>query len=248
MKNLYRKILVVTLFSIAMGLLESAVVIYLREIMYPEGFVFPLAPIQTSLALTEILREFATVIMLLCVGMLAGKVFSQRFAWFMYSFAIWDIFYYVFLWILIDWPESLMTWDVLFLIPATWTGPVLSPLLLTFVMIIFSMIITIVGEKGYNTKIHKLEWGGLISGSLVVIVAFMSDYLKHMLSEFSFSELFNLSDPRLIEHASFYFPVHFPWLLFLAGVLVILSSVSLYTLRILKPGIQKTNDRIYSSV
>jgi hypothetical protein len=96
-KSLTFYLLVVSLFSIAMGLFESAVVIYMREILYPEGFGFPLSPVQPDMMLTELLREGATIIMLLGIGFLAGRNTSERFAWFLYSFAIWDIFYYVFL-------------------------------------------------------------------------------------------------------------------------------------------------------
>lgn len=234
MKNLYRKILIVTLFAIAMGLLESAVVIYLREIMYPQGFNFPLQPIHPNLALTEILREAATMIMLICIGLLAGKSFSERFAWFMYSFAIWDIFYYIFLWVLIGWPQSLMTWDVLFLIPATWTGPVLTPLVLTVIMILFSGLILLAADKNLNSKIEKPEWIGLSLGSCIVVLAFVSDYMRHMLSEFSFGELLNPRNPEILEFAETYIPGKFPWLLFLFGVIIIIASVIRYGLRLNK--------------
>jgi hypothetical protein len=64
----------VSLFSIAMGMLESAVVVYLRELYYPEGFAFPLKMMSSTLILTEILREAATLIMLIAIGVLAGGV------------------------------------------------------------------------------------------------------------------------------------------------------------------------------
>jgi hypothetical protein len=231
---LRNKLIIITIFAIAMALLESAVVIYLREIMYPEGFRFPLAPIHPHLALTEILREAATLVMLVCIGLLAAKSFSQRFAWFVYSFAIWDIFYYVFLWLLLGWPESLMTWDVLFLIPATWTGPVLTPLLITLLMLLLSMAILINGEKGKNTRLRPLEWTGLIAGSLIVVIAFVTDYMKHMLASFSFGELLKISDPRLLETAQQYVPEKFPWLLFVGGALIILTSIIRYSFRLSK--------------
>ena len=104
----------VILFSIAMAYLESAVVVYLREIYYPEGFIFPLTPIDSTIAITEFWREVATLVMLLGIGILTGKSAPQRLAFFLLSFAIWDIFYYVFLYVLLGWPASLMTWDILF--------------------------------------------------------------------------------------------------------------------------------------
>lgn len=224
MRNLTNKLIIITVFAIAMALFESAVVIYLREIMYPDGFKFPLAPIHPHLVLTELLREASTLVMLTCIGLLAAKTFSQRFAWFVYSFAIWDIFYYVFLWLLLGWPESLMTWDVLFLIPATWTGPVITPLIITVLMILLSLAILIPGAKGTNTRLRPIEWSGLIAGSVIVVIAFITDYMKHMLASFSLGELLQISDPRLMEAAQEYVPEKFPWLLFLAGVLVILVT------------------------
>ena len=92
-----KTLLWVAIFSTAMGYLECTVVVYLREIYYPGGFNFPLAPIDKPIAITEIGREAATLVMLLGIGFLAGKTAVQRFAYFIYSFAIWDIFYYVFL-------------------------------------------------------------------------------------------------------------------------------------------------------
>lgn len=232
MKNIYFKILVISLFAIAMALLESAVVIYLREIMYPDGFQFPLVPIHPNIALTEILREAATLIMLICIGLLADKTFSRRFAWFIYSFAIWDIFYYLFLWVLIGWPESLMTWDILFLIPATWTGPVITPLILTVVMILFAVIILFNAAKGVNTQLRSFEWIGVLSGVIVIIIAFVSDYMKHMLKEFTFGDLLNFGDSHLREHSQQYIPDSFPWLIYMIGLLLILATILIYAFRL----------------
>jgi hypothetical protein len=231
MRPLYNKIQIVTLFAIAMALLESAVVIYLREILYPGGFRFPLVPMHPHLLLTEILREAATMVMLVCIGLLAGKRFSERFAWFIYSFAIWDIFYYIFLWLLLGWPESLMTWDVLFLIPATWTGPVITPLILTVIMILFAWFILTAACKGKNSSIAPIEWLGLLVGSGIVITAFMTDYLKHMLRTFAPGELLRAGDPRVMEVAQQYVPESFPWLLFSMGTLVIIAPVIRFRIR-----------------
>ena len=150
--KLHQQLFTITAFAIAMGFLESAVVVYLREILYPEGFAFPLSPIPVSLALTELLREVATLIMLVGIGIIAAKRFSTGFAWFIYSFAIWDIFYYLFLKLLLDWPESLFTWDVLFLIPTTWTGPVLSPILVSLTMILLALVILVRADRGIDSR------------------------------------------------------------------------------------------------
>lgn len=110
-----------------MAFLESAVVVYLRAIYYPDGNLFPMKLIEGRIAVTELWREAATMVMLITVAVIVSKRAIERFAWFIYAFAIWDIFYYVFLYFLLGWPQSLLTWDILFLIPVTWTGPVLAP-------------------------------------------------------------------------------------------------------------------------
>jgi len=233
MKNLQITLLRITLFGIAMAFLESAVVIYLREISYPDGFRFPLAPVPPGLALTEVLREAATILMLLGVAAISGNTFSRRFAWFIYTFAIWDIFYYIFLKILTGWPESLMTWDVLFLIPATWTGPVICPVIISLSMIAFSFVILVFAEKNFDTRIIPMEWILLILGSLILITAFILDYLSFILRHFNFADLWKVAErERIFQTAMDYVPARFPWGLFLAGELIIILIIILYYRRI----------------
>lgn len=221
-----KKYIYVTVLAISMAFLETSVVIYLRELMYPEGFAFPLAPIDPGIALTEILREAATLLMLVMIGVLAGKRFADGFAWFLYSFAIWDIFYYIFLKVLINWPESFLTWDILFLIPATWTGPVITPVLVSLVMIMLASMIIYFTEKGIKIRINSLEWTGLILGSIVLIAGFIWDYSKFILQEFSIREIFSLSDKKLFYDFSIqYIPYKFPWILFFTGILIILLAI-----------------------
>ena len=223
-----RLLILVTAFAIAMGFLESAVVVYLREILYPGGFEFPLSHIRVDLAVTELFRELATLVMLVSIGILAGRRFSTGFAWFLYSFAIWDIFYYVFLWILIGWPQSLMTWDVLFLIPTTWTGPVLSPVLVSLTMILLAMVILFKAERGKESRISGIVWTGLILGSLILIFAFILDYSRHMLTHFSLFEMMQVNNSDMLKVATAYIPGRFPWPIFAAGELVILASIAWY--------------------
>ncbi|MFW5819745.1 MAG: hypothetical protein ACOCWA_00535 [Bacteroidota bacterium] len=226
-----KKYFYVSVFAIAMAFLETSVVIYLRELMYPEGFIFPLVPIDPDIALTEILREAATLVMLVMIGVLAGNRFADRFAWFLYSFALWDIFYYVFLKLMIDWPESLLTWDILFLIPATWTGPVLTPILVSLVMILLASMINYFTEKGIRVHLTLIEWTGLILGSIILITGFIWDYSKFILQEFTLREIFSLPDKKPFYDFSIqYIPQRFSWLIFFTGMLIILlSMLSMYT-------------------
>ncbi len=141
MKLEYRTLLAVIIISIAMAALESAVVVYLRALFYPDGFTVALKLIDQRILLIEIAREGATLVMLIGIGGLAGINFKDRFAYFLLSFAVWDIFYYVWLKAFIDWPSSVLEWDILFLIPFTWLGPVLAPVICSVTMILLAIVI-----------------------------------------------------------------------------------------------------------
>ena len=147
MKSLRNTFLLLIAFSIAMGYLESAVVVYLRTIYYPTGFHFPLVALDTPTGIIEIIREAATIIMLTMIAFIAAKTKTQRFAYFIFCFAVWDIFYYVFLKIETGWPASIFDYDILFLIPVPWTGPVLAPCLVSLTMILFSLLLVFHEDK-----------------------------------------------------------------------------------------------------
>ena len=222
MNSLRKKIIWLTLFSIAMGFMETAIVVYLRKIYYPNGFGFPLIPIDPDIALIEFFREAATIIMLLGIGILTGKTASQKFAFFIYCFAIWDIFYYVFLKLLIDWPESLSTWDILFLIPVPWVGPVIAPCIVSATMIVLALYIVFYQEKGINTKIKPREWGLLNLGSLTVIVSFMWDYFRYINQNNSEKHIWTLSSKKpLFNEITGYIPTDYNWWLFSLGEIII---------------------------
>ncbi len=215
----------VTFFSIAMGYLESSVVVYLREILYPQGFNFPLATMNERIAITELFREAATVIMLVGIGIIAGRNGSERFAWFLYSFAIWDIFYYVFLKLLLNWPESFMTWDILFVIPVTWVGPVISPVIVAFTMIAFALLILYLNQKNPAVKIAPSQWLILITGSLVLIVAFTWDYSRYVLRTNTFADIWSVPSQSLYKLTTAYVPESFNWWIFAAGELIIIWGI-----------------------
>ena len=225
----HKTLLWVTIFAITMGIFEGAVVVYLRALYYPEGFNFPLIPLDNYIAITELIRELASLIMLLSVGIIAGKNFSQRFAWFIYSFAVWDIIYYVFLWLILAWPESLLTWDILFLLPVTWTGPVLTPVLISVLMILLAMIIYHFNLKNnFQVRILRKEWIILILGSFIVFISFIWDYCRFLCKNISLYELQNKSfSNKLFDLSVKYIPVSFNWVLFLSGFLIISFGIIL---------------------
>lgn len=217
----------ITLFSIAMGYMESAVVVYLRALYYPEGFSFPLQPITEAIALTEIYREAATIIMLVVIGIVTGRSNMERFAWFIYCFAVWDIFYYVFLKLLLGWPESFLTWDILFLIPLTWVGPVLAPIIISITMILLASVI-IYPERVRNIKVRVKGWDWLlfISGSLIVIISFTEEYTRFLLHHFTFEEIWSLNgNEHLLEVTLKYAPVNYRWWIFWLGEAIILGGI-----------------------
>lgn len=113
----------------AFGYLEAAVVVYLRAIAYPEGFSFPIKTMSPIILGVEVGREAATLAMLAAVALALGGPRLLKLSRFLFCFGLWDIFYYVGLKILLDWPPSFLTWDILFLIPVPWSAPVLAPLL-----------------------------------------------------------------------------------------------------------------------
>ena len=220
----------ITLFGIAMGFLETSVVVYLRELYYPEGFNFPLNPIGEGIALVEILREAATMIMLLMIAFMVGKNAIERLAWFIFSFAIWDIFYYVFLYLLIDWPQTIMEWDILFLIPVTWVGPVICPVINSIMMIVLAGLLVHFSKKNKTVTVGGVGWFLLIVGSVVVIVAYTLDYVTYMQQWFSLGQIFSMGNSAdLLAKATEYVPRSFNWYIFTLGILMhLLALVGIY--------------------
>jgi hypothetical protein len=207
--------LALVLFGAAFGYLEAAVVAYLRHIydplraaLYPNrtpGDLFPLisveqlSPQHLRLLGIELGREAATLLMLAGAGLLAARHPSQWLAGFAIAFGVWDITFYVFLKVLLGWPASLLTWDILFLIPVPWVGPVLAPVLVSMVMIACGFIALRRDWEARPIQAHPLHWIGLLTGALIIIISFTKDYV------------------RLMSGTP---PEHFSWLLFFAGLLL----------------------------
>ena len=174
-KGLIKKILWVMIFAVAMALVESAVVVYLRELHYPEGFRFPLKLIIDKTVIVELYREIATVIMLLSIGALVGKIFWERFAYFLIAFGVWDIFYYIWLKVFIDWPASLFEWDILFLIPFPWIGPVIAPVSIALLMAFSGALIAWSFQNGNNFRPLLLSYIFAAGGIISTLYSFMWD-------------------------------------------------------------------------
>jgi hypothetical protein len=168
--------------------------------------------------------------MLVSIGVLAGRTKMEKFGFFIYSFAIWDIFYYIFLKLLIQWPKSWFTWDVLFLLPTTWVGPVIAPVLLSAAMIGLSLAISYFTDRDNQTIITGKEWTLLVSGSLIIILSFTWEYSKYMLQEFPVRELFVVNE-NILAYAIQFIPTQYPWILFLVGFITILTGIGTFAVR-----------------
>ena len=182
------------LFAISFGYVEAAVVVYLRTLYEPlrrphasdgaEGELFPLItqdrlrtqpPAISRLLPAEVGREAATLLMLAGAAMAAA---AERRLWlpaFAIAFGVWDLFFYVFLKVLTGWPRSLLTWDVLFLIPVPWASPVLAPVLVSLTLIVCGVV-------AFQRPVH---WRGVHSAGLglaagLILFSFMADYRNLM--------------------------------------------------------------------
>ncbi len=167
-----RLLLWLTLLSLAFGYIEASVVVYLREISYPEGFHFPLVPPPTHLLWTEVGREVATLLFLFSLACLLSRDKLRRFAIFAYCFGLWDLTYYLVLKLILDWPASLLTWDILFLIPLPWTGPVLAPMLISAALMAAAVVIFRLPE-GAPSPFRPIDWAVELVAGGVILASFL---------------------------------------------------------------------------
>lgn len=182
----WRWLWVVT-FAVAFAWVEGSIVVYLREIWFDGLFCFPVVKawegdrfVVDDLMRIEFGREVATIIMLVAVGCATGKNALQKFCFFMIAFGIWDIFYYIWLWVMVGWPDSLMTWDLLFFVPLPWVGPVITPVLIALAMSAAGSLIIYYDEKGYTIHWRWYDWVIESVCGLLIITAFCWDWKNIM--------------------------------------------------------------------
>lgn len=167
--------IVVLAYGVAMAFLESAVVVYLQRALGIEtGDLFPLQdPAGVGdLAAIEVGREVATLVMLATVGWLAGRSALERLAWTAVAFGTWDILYYAWLWVFVGWPPALDTWDLLFLIPVPWAGPVWAPVAVSAALVGFGLAAVRRIRAGTPVHAGPAQVAAGIAGGFIVIVAF----------------------------------------------------------------------------
>jgi len=190
-----------TLWSAAFGVCEGAVVVYLRRLCYPDqpdnGPLFPLRVVDPLILHVEMAREAGTLVMLLGVALLAERRPLRRFAIFCFCFGLWDLVYYAFLHVALGWPASVMTWDVLFLVPKPWSSPVLAPVLVSLGLVGASALLLRRDETA-RSPLRAADWFGQMACGGLIVWAFLWN-----------ADAVNRCEP----------PGAFPWWLFLAGLL-----------------------------
>lgn len=200
-KRTWSRWLVVVAYAVAMAWVESAVVFYLRKYIDRINPYQPNPlPVIGELGPVELVREFATMIMLLTVGVLAGKTWRARWGYAAIAFGVWDIFYYVFLRVICAWPETLLDWDVLFLIPLPWWGPVLAPVLISLLMIGWGTLATQFERAESPLLSNWRVWVLNFIGIALALYVFMADTIRVA--------------GQGVEVIRNVVPTHFNWLLF----------------------------------
>ena len=215
--SLKARVIALVLFAVAFGYLEAAIVIYLRSIYqpiraelhpdHPSESLFPVIRLDElkqrgreheRKLYIELGRELSTLVMLAAVAWGACRSRREWFAMFSLMFGVWDIFFYVFLRLLIGWPTSLWEWDILFLLPTIWAGPVIAPVLVSVGLIMGASWLLTCEAMGRPYRAPLWCRLGVLVGGLLIIWAFCWD--RH-----------NITAGEM--------PNPFPWGLFLLGLI-----------------------------
>jgi hypothetical protein len=171
--------LVVVVFAVAMAWVEAASVYYLRAMVDRiEPYQANPLPIRGVLGPVELVREAATLVMLATLGMLAGRTRRAQVGYTAIAFGVWDIFYYVFLRLIGDWPKSLFDWDILFLLPLPWWGPVLAPICIALLMIVGGTLASQSAVRRPATSFTRRLWCLHALGIALALYVFMADALR----------------------------------------------------------------------
>ncbi len=209
-----RRFAALVLFAAGMAYLEAACVVYLWESFYPGGFSFPLfldlTSRQKALVGVELGRELATIAMLVGCAIAAGRTAVQRVASFMFAFGVWDIFYYLWLRVMTkltyfpDFPASPGTWDILFLIPVPWTGPVYAPMVVAATFILFAVVLLFAESRGVRIKPDVRFWVIEAGAALMILASFLWNF------------------PAIMDKK---IPSFYPWWLLLPGEIIAITAL-----------------------
>jgi hypothetical protein len=199
------------LFAVAMAYLEAATVVYLRRVFGITDLIHDISPLDPLIARVETGREMATLAMILAAGWAVGRSRQSRLGFAFFTFGIWDIVYYAWLRVFLGWPRTLLTPDILFLVPLPWWGPVLAPVLVALLCAAGGAMAVREDDRG---RVLRPGWSGWLSaaaGASAVLYAFMADALAALPAD---AETLNRLRPG---------PFHWP--VFLAGLSLMTWSV-----------------------
>jgi hypothetical protein len=188
-----------------MAYIEAAVVVYLRAMYGIEDLLRDLPLLPDQYTAIEIGREAATLLMLVTVGWIAGRRWQDRMGYAVFAFGAWDILYYVWLAVFIGWPGGLLDWDILFLIPLPWWGPVLAPMLIASLLVAGGALAVVRAERGQALGFTPFDWSVAAAGTVLALYLFTADALRAL--------------PGGIEAVSRARPTQFNWPLFLVALL-----------------------------
>ena len=205
-------ILWLTVYAICMANVEASLVVHLRTIYYPGNPVeiFPLSLLSHRDLFIELFRELATILMIFSVAVLSVREKHRQLGAFLFVFGLWDLFYYLWLKIIIGWPVRWLEWDVLFLIPWPWLAPWITAALIAVIMVAGGFRMLMLDAKS--------EMSG--PGLVLLIVGILISLTSLLLPAW----------PLLVNgEAAFrgHMPKGFPWVLYVSGYL--LMAVGLWT-------------------
>lgn len=209
-----KKLLPLCILGIAFGMIEASVVIYLRPFFAPADSPFSLVllnpegmtALQRTLLTVEAWREIATLLLIAGAAAVAARSLLHWAAYFVFTFAVWDIFYYIWLSVRIGWPQTLMQWDILFLIPKMWLAPVLVPLLISVMGIVMSMVVVRTLDLRRSVHMAFYHWTPVCLALLLWLISFLNKSDKGMTS----------------------FPESYSWWLFVLGMIFCIAATVLF--------------------
>jgi len=209
-KSARRTLLWLGVYAAAMAWVESTLVVYLRRLYYPDDplVIFPLRIWPMRDLLLELVREAATVAMILAVALLAVAGRVRRTAAFLFVFGVWDLCYYLWLKIALGWPATWTEWDILFLIPWPWLAPWLTPAAAALLFVLWAAPILARDEE---TAVPRRAWVLGTGGLALMLASFLAPALPLL-----------GGDPAAIAA---FVPERFPWWLYLAGASLLAAGL-----------------------
>ena len=203
----------VTAFAVAMAWVEAACVYDLRVLVDRlQPYQANPLPMYGALGTIELAREVATLVMLAAVSCLAGGTVRARLAYGAIAFGTWDIFYYVWLKVMCGWPASLFDWDVLFLLPLPWWGPVIAPASIALLMIVWGTLATASPAVSPRSENTPRLWVAAGLGAALALYVFMADALR--------------AAPHGLEAVRTVLPRTFNWSMFLVALALMAAPVA----------------------